>query len=790
MKTYKIFASFKRGTLNVPKIELVENDYNAVELQFEFLDENDDSTKVLEIKKPNGNSFIADIKDNKVVLVDHDEKDNLIPVISQKGTYTFEVTKYTNDSKLTISQTGKLVARDEVVKVNDPQIEEDVRIPLLDTLIMETTQAKAYATEQGNYAKEQGDYAKEQANNVISASEEASEIIKNFEINVGSYTNAFNENAENKTTEFNTNATDKLKAYNTNSDTKVKEYNDNATSKVESFNENVETQTNTFNENVTEKLNAYNTNAETKLNEFNTNADSYNERITANENNIVDINNYMDAIVPKNDASGVPIYVDDALGYRLPKLNAKGNYKQETTQGINLFDISKVVSNGAVVNNNDGTLTVTSSSTSSSVMAAKPNTLKDFCPSLKVGDTVYLNATTTGTKAIYLLQSKYTWLFANPRTITQDDLDSIVYWYANGNNATVTISDIIISKENTNFEKYTGGQASPNPDYPQEIEVLEGDVSYEATGNNLFDISKVTSNNAVINNNDGTLTVIASSSSSSMAAGGLNELKNYCPNLKVGDTVYLNGNTTGTRAIYLLGSKFTWSFTKPRTITQEDLDSIVFWYAVKTNTTATVSDIMISKENIEYEPFQETKTSIDLKGNFVGKLPNGVADRLLYKDRHIYLKKNVGKIVLDGSEEGWEINGLSFQNRQLPNGLIGGNLITGISNYFSYSSEWGSSDATYRGKFNIGSTATRFMPTDENINTIEKWKTWLSTHNTTLYYQLATPELIDLGEYDLSTLEGVNNISLLANIEPTEMNMTYALDLKKYTDKKIAELSS
>ncbi|MBQ9731071.1 MAG: hypothetical protein IJV94_02940 [Bacilli bacterium] len=51
-----------------------------------------------------------------------------------------------------------------------------------------------------------------------------------------------------------------------------------------------------------------------------------------------------------------------------------------------------------------------------------------------------------------------------------------------------------------------------------------------------------------------------------------------------------------------------------------------------------------------YEPHQETITPIDLKENFVGKLPNGVADNLLYKDRHIYLKKNVKKRVLNGTE--------------------------------------------------------------------------------------------------------------------------------------------
>ena len=105
--------------------------------------------------------------------------------------------------------------------------------------------------------------------------------------------------------------------------------------------------------------------------------------------------------------------------------------------GKNLFDISKVITNwntsinSGLRNNNDGTLTISSPPTSTTSIALSPNTLKDYCPNLQVGDVVYLNATTTGTnKYIYLDVSANLWIFGTKRTITQNDLDSKVYCYS------------------------------------------------------------------------------------------------------------------------------------------------------------------------------------------------------------------------------------------------------------------------------------------------------------------------------------------------------------------------
>ena len=127
----------------------------------------------------------------------------------------------------------------------------------------------------------------------------------------------------------------------------------------------------------------------------------------------------------------------------------------------NLFNINNVVSASNVVNNANGTLSVTPTSSSSAVTAF--GTLKQYAPSLVVGKTYTLSAVTDVTDSkyhrIYLQKSTGVWVFGSSRTLTQNDLDSTVFWYANGTDTTftATISNIQIEEGSTatSYEPYT-----------------------------------------------------------------------------------------------------------------------------------------------------------------------------------------------------------------------------------------------------------------------------------------------------------------------------------------------
>lgn len=333
-------------------------------------------------------------------------------------------------------------------------------------------------------------------------------------------------------------------------------------------------------------------------------------------------------------------------------VNQYGNTYQKSTTGKNMFDISKVITSNRVVNNGDGTLTITTPSGSSASSASTPNKLSDYCPTLQVGDTVYINATTTGTdKQIYLGTSSFFWQFGTQRTITQNDLDSIVYWYASGISTSATISNIMVRKstETEEYEEYTGGTASPNPDYPQDIVNISGETTVNIT--------------------QGT------------------EEKEYKINL----------------------------------------------------------------------PFELCKI-----GNYKDKLYN--------QNGKWYLHKEIGKVVYDGTETNWnrfEIGSNIIQYYIDLNTKHNANIPLAKSNYFR-SGVLSHRGAGYENSVYTYSGGIAFNP--NSFPTLEDWKTWLSTHNTEVYYVLATPTTEEITESNYPTLynqlnaiklfEGTNHITI------------------------------
>ena len=115
--------------------------------------------------------------------------------------------------------------------------------------------------------------------------------------------------------------------------------------------------------------------------------------------------------------------------------------------GRNLFDISKVSNFNYLINNGDGTLTISTSFT-----VPTKETLKQLCPSLKAGDIVTFSFNTTATDKPYILlfdntDNTYTqWNSGSSLTITEILLDNVLVFYLNSDSDTEsrTISNIQI----------------------------------------------------------------------------------------------------------------------------------------------------------------------------------------------------------------------------------------------------------------------------------------------------------------------------------------------------------
>ena len=122
-----------------------------------------------------------------------------------------------------------------------------------------------------------------------------------------------------------------------------------------------------------------------------------------------------------------------------------------TASGTNLFDVAKVKNSAYITNNGDGTVTI-----SGIYGADTGRTLRELCPSLKVGDVAVFRITTTGNSVMYLSVSKFTWSSGSVHTITEEDLNSIVNLYGKTDKGTYTSSQIWITLGTTKlpYEPY------------------------------------------------------------------------------------------------------------------------------------------------------------------------------------------------------------------------------------------------------------------------------------------------------------------------------------------------
>ena len=127
----------------------------------------------------------------------------------------------------------------------------------------------------------------------------------------------------------------------------------------------------------------------------------------------------------------------------------------------NLFDVSKIPTllntNTPIINNGDGSITVTAAPENSAITTTKP--LSTLAPELVAGKTYRLNFDTTGTeKSTYFhcyghTGDNFYWRQNTAKTITNEMLGCYMYFYASGVNTTATIKNIQIT-EGTDVKPY------------------------------------------------------------------------------------------------------------------------------------------------------------------------------------------------------------------------------------------------------------------------------------------------------------------------------------------------
>lgn len=121
-------------------------------------------------------------------------------------------------------------------------------------------------------------------------------------------------------------------------------------------------------------------------------------------------------------------------------------------------------------------------------------------------------------------------------------------------------------------------------------------------------------------------------------------------------------------------------------------------------------------------------------------------DKIYSSDGKFYLNKNIKKISLTGQEEGWETvqaynknyPSISVENMVISTAATNESLL--YSNYYQGHkvSEIASNNPV---DYGVGrrSNKSYLLFRNKDTSDLAQFKTWLSTHNTIIYYPLATP---------------------------------------------------
>lgn len=130
-----------------------------------------------------------------------------------------------------------------------------------------------------------------------------------------------------------------------------------------------------------------------------------------------------------------------------------------------------------------------------------------------------------------------------------------------------------------------------------------------------------------------------------------------------------------------------------------------------------------------------------------------------------YLKKNIGKVVFNGSEN-WK---LYLKTLYLEN--LGTGTPNSICSHFTNKgSGWTSSDENNRGKYTMTNQINQFKCMPSVDMTVQEFKDWLSTHNTIVYYVLETPTYILLNNTLQTQLDNI--VNALSYDEQTNISQT------------------
>lgn len=514
---------------------------------------------------------------------------------------------------------------------------------------------------------------------------------------------------------------------------------------------------------------------------------------------------------------GEYVEINDAGNYPM-ELSVDGVCEQETTTGKNLFKPLNITNNGITTTydkNGVGTIKGTSTNNwaniSTEVLYSYP--AGNYVLSIDKPKTFNVNI-----KGAYTDKKIFEFsISAGSKTKNVKFKKEVymMYAYINGIEAGATFNETIkIQLEKgstaTDYEPYTGGQPSPSPDYPQEIKTITGSLSVTSCNKNVFKITSPLKHHIAsgvdISINDNVITLNGTATGAMWpdfiwGIQGNTDTHNKCkyyfseqPEDCIASINVLSGTATGGFFAIVANddssSNFTFNFSDLQNTKTLKANGVNRAYLSGIDNGTKFDnftfEIMLEKGSVAtaFERHIESQIQANLpEVEFVGKLNDTYKDTLkvVYKEDghyHLILNKMIGKVVLDGSgtsyvvaDSSWGNHAFAYNenNNRKPWGK-------GLSDYFTFVQGTGTAPVINNGEFCIGQSAIIFK--NDAINTLDEFKTWLSTHNTIVYYALAEPYEVDLGIVDtLLSYDEITNIFTDSDLYPV-INVKYYKDFE------------
>ena len=559
--------------------------------------------------------------------------------------------------------------------------------------------------------------------------------------------------------------------------------------------------------NVNKKVTDTDSKIDTETSEINTQITNLDTDITNVKKRTTSISNELynvkDNVLETGEDTDTFIHVEDSALAELQELEIEGVCQQETTIGKNLFNCQNwkktVVDNGIIETNNIPLSNIISSSSNainfsvplhgnysgvySSNIKLKPGkytlSFKDEYDTSNYP--IYANFNEyvdDAYRRIYNFGSLSTGNFSYTFELVEEKtLLLVIYTNSESSYSNVNVSNIQLENGSTvtDYEPYTGGQPSPNSDYPQEIKTVTNNLKVTSCGKNLFDINKVaypkTSNGLTTTTENGYLIIngtctttyanISSTMNFVIPAGTYTMSIDAPQNFKVVlKRVFANGSTTDNDIPSGLTSK---TFTT-------NVISNRYYLFIAGLTPRTLIDNAKFKIQFErkdnatpIENYIETQIQANLpEEEFIGKIDETYKDTLKVKynqddgQYHLMLDKRVGKKIFSVNDNWARSNNNASVRFSAKNAdyVIEGDYDKDIpkfkSNYFQPNNFFNIFSKDQPGiSWWFDNTKAYWILAFGNDMSLEDFRTFLSNHTVESYYPLSASYTLDLGVIDM-----------------------------------------